>query len=371
MKFSVSSAELLKHLQLASGSIGSNQVFPILEDYLFTIKNNKLFVVASDMETFYTSYIEVMADAEGSIAIPAKILLDTLKALPQQPVTFTIDEDTKMVEITSAYGKYKIAGEDGSDYPAIPSPEMVNTFSIPSDVLEMGISKTIFATSTDELRPPMTGVLFEIESERLTLVATDAHKLVKFSYLGIDSDENASFIVPKKALNLIKSALPDNAPISVTFNDTNAFFSFGDTRLICRLIDAKYPDYNAVIPVDNPHLLTISKGDFQNSLKRIAIYSNKTTNQVILNIGKEILTLSAQDIDFSNEAIEELNCVFEGEPFTIGFNAKFLVEMLNVLESDEVKIELSTPTRAGILTPADQIEGTEILMLVMPVMLGN
>jgi DNA polymerase-3 subunit beta len=248
---------------------------------------------------------------------------------------------------------------------------MVNTFSIPSDVLEMGISKTIFATSTDELRPPMTGVLFEIESERLTLVATDAHKLVKFSYLGIDSDENASFIVPKKALNLIKSALPDNAPISVTFNDTNAFFSFGDTRLICRLIDAKYPDYNAVIPVDNPHLLTISKGDFQNSLKRIAIYSNKTTNQVILNIGKEILTLSAQDIDFSNEAIEELNCVFEGEPFTIGFNAKFLVEMLNVLESDEVKIELSTPTRAGILTPADQIEGTEILMLVMPVMLGN
>jgi DNA polymerase-3 subunit beta len=323
------------------------------------------------METFYTSHIEVMADAEGSIAIPAKILLDTLKALPQQPVTFTIDEDTKMVEITSAYGKYKIAGEDGADYPAIPSPEMVNTFSIPSDVLEMGISKTIFATSTDELRPPMTGVLFEMDNERLTLVATDAHKLVKFSYMGIDNDENASFIIPKKALTLIKNSLPDNAPVSVAFNDTNAFFSFGETRLICRLIDAKYPDYNAVIPVDNPHLLTISKSDFQNSLKRIAIYSNKTTNQVILNIGKEILTLSAQDIDFSNEAVEELNCVFEGEPLNIGFNAKFLVEMLNVLESDEVKIELSTPTRAGILIPADQIEGTEILMLVMPVMLGN
>lgn len=371
MKFSVSSSELLKRLQIASGVIGSNPVLPILEDFLFTISNNKLQIAATDLETSITTEIEVMADKDGSVAVPAKILLETLKALPQQPITFSVNDENFGIEITSAYGKYKLAGENGADFPKIPEPESVDTLTISADALTQGISKTLFAASHDELRPAMTGIYFQVDFSKLILVATDAHKLVKYTFHEVNSEVSTSFIVPKKALNLLKSALSDVGEVTLSFNTGNAFFSFGDTQLVCRLIDARYPDYNAVIPVDNPNVLSISRADFQSSLKRIAIYANKTTNQVILNINDGSLTISAQDLDFSNEATEQLTCSYEGNPVTIGFNAKFLVEMLGVLESEEVKIELSTPNRAGILLPAEETEGEEILMLVMPVMLSN
>jgi DNA polymerase-3 subunit beta len=371
MKFSVSSSELLKRLQIAGGAIGSNPVLPILEDFLFTIENNKLQIAATDLETSITTEIEVMADADGKVAVPAKILLETLKALPQQPITFTVNDENFGIEITSAYGKYKLAGEDGQDFPSIPQPDSVDKIAMPGGSLTHGITKTIFAASNDELRPAMTGVYFQVDFNKLILVATDAHKLVKYTFSEIGGEVSTSFIVPKKALNLLKGGLPENEDVNIAFNNANAFFSFGNTELVCRLIDARYPDYNAVIPVDNPNMLTLSRTDFQNSLKRIAIYANKTTNQVILNINDGSLTISAQDLDFSNEATEQLACTYEGEPLTIGFNAKFLVEMLGVLESDEVKIELSTSTRAGIMVPSEETEGEEILMLVMPVMLSN
>ncbi|MCB0638401.1 MAG: DNA polymerase III subunit beta [Lewinella sp.] len=371
MKFSVSSADLLKRLQIAGGAIGSNPVLPILEDFLFTIENNKLMIAATDLETSITTEMDVMADRDGSVAVPAKILLDTLKALPEQPITFTINDDNFGIEITSAYGKYKLAGENGDDYPKIPTPDSVDTVTMPSRLLLQGITNTLFATSGDELRPAMTGVYFQVDMNKIILVATDAHKLVKYSFSEVQSEVNTSFIAPKKALNLLKGALPDSDEVSLSFNKANAFFSFGETNLVCRLIDARYPDYNAVIPVDNPNTLTVSRPDFQNSLKRIAIYANKTTNQVILNISDGSLNISAQDLDFSNEATEQLTCTYEGEPLTIGFNAKFLVEMLGVLEADEVQLEMSTPTRAGILLPNEESEGEEILMLVMPVMLSN
>ncbi|MEN0005425.1 MAG: DNA polymerase III subunit beta [Bacteroidota bacterium] len=371
MKFSVSSSELLKKLQLAGGAIGSNPVLPILEDFLFTIDNNKLTIAATDLETSITTEIEVMADADGVVAVPAKILLETLKALPQQPVTFTVNDENFGIEITSAYGKYKLAGENGADFPAIPTPDTVDTLSLSANLLEQGINKTIFATSNDELRPAMTGVYFQVDFNKLTMVATDAHKLVKYTFSEINSEVSTSFIVPKKALNLLKGSLPNGDSVQLAFNKANAFFNFGDTNLVCRLIDARYPDYNAVIPVDNPNLLSLTRTDFQNSLKRIAIYANKTTNQVILNINDGSLTVSAQDLDFSNEATEQLACTYEGTPLTIAFNAKFLVEMLGVMESEEVKMELSTPTRAGILLPVEETAGEEILMLVMPVMLSN
>ncbi|MEQ8702530.1 MAG: DNA polymerase III subunit beta [Phaeodactylibacter sp.] len=371
MKFSVSSSELLKRLQIAGGAIGSNPVLPILEDFLFTISNNKLQIAATDLETSISTEIEVMADADGKVAVPAKILLETLKALPQQPITFSVNDENFGIEITSAYGKYKLAGEDGQDFPSIPKPDAVDKISIPGGSLTHGITKTIFAASNDELRPAMTGVYFQVDFNKLILVATDAHKLVKYTFNEIGGEVSTSFIVPKKALNLLKGSLPENEDINIAFNNANAFFSFGHTELVCRLIDARYPDYNAVIPVDNPNTLSLSRSDFQNSLKRIAIYANKTTNQVILNINDGSLTISAQDLDFSNEATEQLACTYEGEPLTIGFNAKFLVEMLSVLESDEVKIELSTSTRAGIMVPAEETAGEEILMLVMPVMLSN
>ncbi|MEL6922561.1 MAG: DNA polymerase III subunit beta [Bacteroidota bacterium] len=371
MKFSVSSTELLKHLQMANGAIGSNPVLPILEDFLFTIKDNQLTIAATDLETSITTKVEVMSDANGTVAIPARILLDTLKALPQQPITVSINQDNYAIEITSAYGKYRLAGENGDDFPEIPQPDTVDTISLDTSNLAQAISKTLFATSNDELRPAMTGVYFQVDFNKLTFVATDAHKLVKHTFKDITSEVVTSFIVPKKALNLLKGVLPSGERVKLSFNKANAFFSFADVHMVCRLIDARYPDYNAVIPVDNPNLLTVNKTDFQNSLKRIAIYANKTTNQVILNINEGSLTVSAQDLDFSNEATEQLTCTYEGTPLTIGFNARFLIEMLGVLESDEVKMELSTPTRAGILLPVEETEGQEILMLVMPVMLSN
>ncbi|MEM6378927.1 MAG: DNA polymerase III subunit beta, partial [Bacteroidota bacterium] len=341
MKFSASSSDLLKQLQLAAGSIGSNPVLPILEDFLFTIKGNTLQIAATDLETSITTEVEIMAsDSDGIVAVPARILLDTLKALPQQPITFAIDDNTFAIEITSAFGKYKLAGENGADFPKIPEADSVDSISLPANALTQAVNKTLFATSNDELRPAMTGVYFQVEFNKLIMVATDAHKLVKYTYQDLSTEVSTSFIVPKKALNLLKGALPAGEEVTMSFNKANAFFKFGNTNLVCRLIDARYPDYNAVIPVNNPNLLTIPRTDFQNSLKRIAIYANKTTNQVILNINGGSLTVSAQDLDFSNEATEQLACTYEGDALTIGFNAKFLVEMLGVLESDDVVMEL-------------------------------
>ncbi len=370
MKFSVSSSELLKQLQLASGAIGSNSVLPILEDFLFTISGNELAISATDLETSIVTKIEVMADADGMVAVPAKILVETLKALPQQPITFSID-DNFSIQITSAYGKYRLAGENGSDFPKIPEPEQTDHIKVSGQALLRGINKTIFATSNDELRQAMTGVYFKIDFNKLILVATDAHKLVKYTYQGITSEVSTSFIIPKRALHLLKNAASSDEDVKISFNKSNAFFAIGNTELVCRLIDQRYPDYNAVIPVDNPNLLTVTRDDFQQCLKRIAIYANKTTNQVILNINAGSLTVSAQDLDFSNEATEQMACNYEGNPLTIGFNAKFLVEMLGVLESDDVRLELSTSTRAGILSPTEKEEFEEIIMLVMPVMLSN
>ncbi len=372
MKFSISSSDLLKQLSIANGAIGSNPVLPILEDFLFTINGNRLTIAASDLETSITTSIEVKSDSNGSVAIPAKILLETLKQLPQQPVTFNINDENYGIEITSSFGKYKLAGENGADFPNIPEPDSVDTVTMSAPTLSQGISKTLFATSSDELRPAMTGVYFQIDFNKITFVATDAHKLVKYTFTeDVKSEVMSNFIIPKKALNLLKNALPSGDEVTLQFNKANAFFSFGDTHMVCRLIDSRYPDYNAVIPTENPNNLIVNRNDFQSSLKRIAIYANKTTNQVILNINDGSLTVSAQDLDFSNEATEQMTCNYVGDPITIGFNAKFIIEMLNVLEGDEIRIELSTPTRAGILLPEEMPEGEEILMLVMPVMLSN
>lgn len=372
MKFSVSSTDLLKKLQVTAGAIGSTNVLPILEDFLFTVRDNQLTIASSDLETSIITQMEVMADGDGKVAVPAKILLDTLKALPGQPITFSVDDSNFGIEITSSYGKYRLAGEDGDDFPQIPAVEDgEDRVVIDAPKLAHAITNTLFATSNDELRPAMTGVYFSVDFNKLTAVATDAHKLVRYAMTDVKSEVSTSFIVPKKALNLLKNILPGGDEVTLYFNKANAFFAFGDTKLICRLVDHRYPDYNAVIPVNNPNLLTVNRLDFQNSLRRIAIYANKTTNQVILNLAENSLTISAQDLDFSNEATEQMICTYTGSAMEIAFNAKFLIEMLGVLESDEVKLELSIPSRAGILLPAEQDAGTDILMLVMPVMLGN
>ncbi len=371
MRFVVSSAQLLKNLQKISGVISSNTVLPILEDFLFDINNNTLQITATDLDTTMSVTMEVDSKEKFKVAIPARILLDSLKALPEQPITIAVEETTNGIEITTDNGKYKLSGENSADFPKEPVAEGVDEVKLPASVLYKGVNKTLFAVSNDELRPAMTGVFFQLDDKGITFVATDAHKLVKFNRSDIQGG-NASFIVPKKALNLLKSIIPNNdTEVSVQFNKSNAFFVFDKIQLICRLIDAKYPDYNAVIPKENPNLLSVQKDDFYSSLRRTSIFSNKTTHQVVLKMAGAELTVSAQDLDFSNEASEKLTCEYLGNPMEIGFNAKFLLEMLSALDTSDINIELSTPNRAGIIRPAEKEETEDLLMLVMPVMLNN
>jgi len=371
MKFEVSSSELLSQLQIADGAINPNPVLPILEDFLFELKENFLTITSTNLETSIVSKLEVLTSDEGRIAVPAKILLETLKALPEQPITFILDQESNGITLKSSYGEYKLSGDAPDEFPELPEEENVDSINLGTKILSEAIAKTIFATSSDELRQAMTGVFVQVDFNKIIFVATDAHKLVKYTFGGITSENTASFIIPKKALNLLKNALSADGDVKLSFNSKNAFFTFDETKVVCRLVDSKYPDYNAVIPVENPNVLSMGRRDFQNSLRRIAIYANKTTNQVILNINENSLTISAQDLDFSNEATEQLSCTYNGEPMTIGFNAKFLGEMLGILESPDVTLNLSTPNRAGILLPATQKDNEELLMLVMPVMMNN
>lgn len=371
MRFVVSSAQLFKNLQKIGGVISTNTVLPILEDFLFDIDKNTLNITATDLDTTMSVSMDVESKESFKVAIPARILLDSLKALAEQPITIAVDETTNGIEITTDNGKYKLSGENSADFPKEPTAEGVDEVKLASSILNKGISKTLFAVSNDELRPAMTGVYFQLDDNGITFVATDAHKLVKYNHSEIKGG-NASFIVPKKALNLLKAVLQNNdTEVSVQFNKSNAFFSFNNIQLICRLIDAKYPDYNAVIPKENPNLLSVQKEDFFSSLKRTSIYSNKTTHQVVLKMAGSELTVSAQDLDFSNEASEKLSCDYQGNAMEIGFNAKFLIEMLAALDSSDINIELSTPNRAGIIRPTDKDENEDLLMLVMPVMLNN
>ena len=371
MKFSVSSSDLQKKLSLANGVVGANTVLPILEDFLFVLRGNDLTITASNLETTIITHAEVSGEEDGEIAITAKILLDTLKALPEQPVTFEVDANIRAITITSAYGKYKLAGDSPDDFPDLPSEQDSQSLSIHSDMIQSALTKTLFATSNDELRMAMQGVFTQIEESEVIFVATDAHKLVKYTFKTENQDQTSAFIIPKKGLMLLKNALNNQGEVTLSYNKSNAFFGIGDTQVIIRLIDAKYPDYNAVIPYDNANKLSINRSDFLQSLRRIAIYANKSTNQVVLNITEGSLTVSAQDLDFSNEATEQLTCEYQGDPMNIGFNAKFLIEMLSVLDTDQVILKLSTPNRAGILVPSEQPEVEELIMLVMPVMMGN
>jgi DNA polymerase-3 subunit beta len=372
MKFIVSSSALLKQLQAISGALSSNTVLPILENFLFEINSGVLTISATDLQTTMNTTLAVEAKENGKIAVPSKILLDTLKTLADQPVIFSINDENFGIEMSAGDGKYKLSGENGEDFPKIPKVENAAALTITASTLAEAISKTLFAVSTDELRPAMTGVYCQMSSENITFVATDAHKLVRYRRRDAHAEVTSSFILPKKALNLLKSSLPtEDVSVNIEYNATNAFFSFNNINLICRLIDEKYPDYEAVIPVNNPNKLTIDRSLFLSCLRRVSIYSNKTTHQVRLKITGSELQISAEDLDFANEAFERLSCQYEGEDMEIGFNARFLVEMLANLETEEVALEMSTPNRAGILFPVNADNNEDVLMLVMPVMLNT
>ncbi|MFC2126849.1 DNA polymerase III subunit beta [Bacteroidota bacterium] len=372
MKFIVSSSQLLRQLQTLGGVINNNNTLPILDNFLFELDKNELKISASDLETTITSTIEVESESSGNAAISARLLLDTLKTFPNQPLTFKT-EDNNTIEISSDQGKYDMAYFDGNEFPKSISLDSPSATVIPANILGAAISKTIFATGNDDLRPVMSGVFFQFSSDNLTFVATDAHKLVKYTRTDITANESAEFIMPKKPLNLLKGILGTNdTDVTIEYNNTNAKFVFDNVVLICRLIDGKYPNYDAVIPKENPNKLTVERASFLNSTRRVSIFSSKTTHQIRLKMAGTELNISAEDIDYANKADERLNCDYQGDDMQIGFNSRFLTEMLSNLTSDEVLIEMSLPNRAGILTPVDgNEEGEQITMLVMPVMLNS
>jgi DNA polymerase-3 subunit beta len=372
MNFIVSSTQLQRQLQTLSGVLNTSNTLPILDHVLFELAPQQLKITATDLETTISATIQVESTSEGKLAVPARLLLDTVKTFPEQPLTFS-QADNNTLEISSEQGKYALAYANADEYPQAAEVVDASSLSIQGDTLATAINNTIFASGNDDLRPVMSGVFFQLSSSGMTFVATDAHKLVKYERTDVVAPETAEFIMPKKPLNLLKSVLVGSEEeVTVNYNNSNIQFSFDDTVVICRLIDGKYPNYEAVIPKENPNVMSINRVQLLNTVKRVSIFSNKTTHQIRLRIAGAELHISAEDIDYSNKAEERLTCSFQGDDMQIGFNARFLTEMLTNLSSDEIQLELSLPNRAGIITPVDGLdEGEQVTMLVMPVMLNN
>jgi len=373
MKFIVSSSLLYKEIQVLGGIINSSNTLPILDNFLFEINNNKLVLSSSDLESTMTSEIEIESTSTDKIAISAKLLTDILKTFSEQPLTF-IKTDNNTIEISASNGKYSLAYLNGDEFPK--QVEILDAHETVINGSDLGnaINSTIFASGTDDLRPVMSGVFFQFNSESLKFVATDAHKLVKFETTEYTASEVSEFIMPKKPLQILKGILQtESSDLTIQHNDSNAKFIFDKSSITCRLIDGKFPNYEAVIPKDNPNVLTIDRQLFLNSARRVSIFSNKTTNQIRLKLAGSLLNISAEDFDFSNKADESLECQYSGDDIQIGFNSKFLIEMLNNLDSDMITLSMSHPNRAGIIRPL--IESGEskesITMLVMPVMLND
>ncbi|OAV66301.1 DNA polymerase III subunit beta [Bacteroidales bacterium Barb6XT] len=374
MKFDVSSTALLSRLQSISKVIASKNSLPILECFLFRLGGNKLVITASDQETRLETSVEVTnTDGDGLFAISSKRLLEPLKELPEQPLSFSINEENMEILIHFQNGKYNFIGERGDTYPQQkPLKDDAIALSIDSQILLSGISRALFATAEDELRPVMNGIYFDIHQEDLTFVSSDGHKLVRLRNLSIQSAERAAFILPKKPANLLKAILgKETDPVRINFDENNAVVSCKSFEMVCRLIEGRYPNYNSVIPVDNPYKATIDRQSLLNALKRVSAFADQSTSLIKLQLKKNELTVSAQDIDYSTSAEEKLVCQFDGEDLNIGFKATFLIEILGNIYSEEIVLELADPSRAGLILPAENSENEELLMLLMPMMLND
>ncbi len=375
MKFVVSSTELLSHLSALSKVISSKSTMPILDNYLFQLSETELTITASDLEsTLITSLSLDNIEGEGAIAVPAKLIIDSLKEFPEQPLTFHIDDDSFNIEIFSDNGKFSIMGQNAEDFPEQPALDTEATSSIDINhvVLQKGIEKTLFATADDELRPVMNGIYIELTPDYMSFVASDAHKLVRYRRTDAKAEFESSFILPKKPASLLKNLLPkEEFDVKVEFDDKNAFVTLTNYKLICRLVEGNYPSYNSVIPTNNPNKMNIDRLNFLNTIKRVSVFSNQASNLVKLNINDNQLVVSAQDIDFSISAVERLNCEYEGDEIEIGFKSTFLQEILTNISSGDIVVEMSDPTRAGLLLPAESADADEdMLMLLMPMMIN-
>lgn len=374
MKFIVSSTALLSHLQAISRVINSKNSMAILDNFLFRLEGNKLTMTASDQETTMVTDLEVIeAEGDGLFAVSAKILLEPLKELPDQPLTFEINDENLEIFLYFQNGKYNFIGVNGEEYPQKqPLSADAKTFTISSQILLNGINRTIFATADDELRPIMNGICIDIHPEDIVFVASDSHKLVRCKNDAVHAGLTASFILPKKPANLLKSILPkESGDVTITFDDKNACFTLSNFILNCRLIEGRYPNYASVIPQNNPNRLIVDRAQFMNVLRRVSVFSNQASNLVKLQLQDNQMQVSAQDIDFSTSAEETVSCNYTGDAMGIGFKSTYLIEILNNISSQEVSIELSDPSRAGLILPIENQPNEDLLMLLMPMMLTD
>jgi len=375
MKFVISSTELLSHLSSISKVISSKHTLPILDNFLFKLQNSELVITATDLETTMITRIELdNVEGEGTIALEAKRLTDMLKEFPEQPLTFEINSETLNVDILTETGKFSVVGQMGEDYPQLPEikEEESKTVKVSAAILSIGISKTIFATADDELRPVMNGVFVDITPEDIKFVASDSHKLVRYTRNDINTDIETKFIIPKKPASLLKAILPsDDTEIAVKADKNNAFFTINGYQLICRLVEGDYPNYTTVIPLESPNKVIIDRNSITKTLKRVAVFSNQASNLVKLKLSTNEMTVSAQDIDFSISAFEKLNCQYDGEEIEIGFKSSFLIELLTSLSSTDVVLELLDSSRAALILPIEKNnEAEDELTLLMPMKVG-
>lgn len=374
MKFIVSSTSLLSHLQAISRVINSKNTLPIMDCFLFNLQDGTLSITASDTETTMVTSIEVTeSDSDGRFAIVARTLLDAMKEIPEQPLTFNLNPNTLEITVQYMNGQYTVMGQNADEYPqpATLGDNAVHA-NIPADVLLNGINRALFATADDELRPVMNGIYFDITPDDITMVASDGHKLVRNKNLSVKGSEKAAFILPKKPANLLKNVLTkEENSVSIDFDDRNAVITLEKYRMVCRLIEGRYPNYNSVIPQNNPYKITIDRAVLLSALRRVSVFSSQSSSLVKLRMGDNKLVISTQDLDFSTSAEETLVCQYEGNPMSIGFKAPFLIDILNNLPGQDVIIELADPSRAGIIVPAEQEENCDLLMLLMPMMLND
>ncbi|MBP1637833.1 MAG: polymerase beta subunit [Bacteroidetes bacterium] len=378
MKFVVSSTELLSHLQAISRVINSKNSLQILDNFLLSLEGNVLTMTASDIETTLITSMEVQ-DVQGSgrVAVSNKLLLDTLREFSEQPLSFNIDDSNLAMVIASSNGTYNFIGQSSDMYPQLPElEENARQLNVSVPVLLSGISKTFFCMADDELRPVMNGIFFDITPNDLTLVATDAHKLVRFksTYLSatINEDEVFNFILPKKPAIMLRTILPkESGEVEIKFDVKNAYFKLSNYTMVCRQVEGRYPNYNGVIPKNNPFKVITDRVTLLNALKRVSVFSNQASNLIKLDFTANQIHISAQDIDFSISAEEFIPCQYEGEEIKIGFKSTFLVEMLGNVDANDVILELADPSRAGILLPFENAENEDILMLLMPMLLND
>ena len=374
MKFIVSSTALFSHLQAISRVINSKNSLPILDCFLLELQDGTLSMTASDNETTLSTSIEVNEfDVDGRLAVSSKTLLEALKEIPEQPLSFQINPSNLEITVQYQNGKYSLMGQNADEYPQ--TQELGSNavqVNIPADVLMGGVNRSIFATADDELRPVMNGIYFDITPEDITLVASDGHKLVRCKTFAAHSDEKAAFILPKKPANLLKNLLPkEQGDVQIGFDDRNASFTLENYRMVCRLIEGRYPNYNSVIPQNNPHKATIDRAAFISALRRVSVFSSQASSLIKLSLSENQMKISAQDIDFSTSAEETIICQYEGNAMSIGFKSSFLIDILNNLSAQNVVIELADPSRAGVIVPEEQEENEDILMLLMPMMLND